>query len=163
MTVTTGPPVPDEAVAFDDIEALNAMASDSFGDWGPEVEVTQELINGFADLTGDHQWIHVDVERAVAESPFGGPVAHGFLTLSLLPMLAVQPVKVKNHRSGTNYGADKLRFLSPVVAGSHIHARSRVCRADSHRRGTLITAEVDVSVVGVEKPAVIYRMQYLYS
>jgi acyl dehydratase len=163
MSVTTGPPAPDEAVPFDDIEALNAMASDAFGAWGPEVEVTQELINGFADLTGDHQWIHVDVERAKAESPFGGPVAHGFLTLSLLPMLAVQPVKVKNHRSGTNYGADKLRFLSPVVAGSCIHARSRVCRADPHRRGTLITAEVEVSVVGSEKPAVIYRMQYLYS
>jgi acyl dehydratase len=163
MSVTTGRSLPDEAVAFDDIDALNALASETFGAWGPEVEVTQELINGFADLTGDHQWIHVDVERAIAESPFGGPVAHGFLTLSLLPMLAVQPVKVKNHRSGTNYGADKLRFLSPVVAGSRIHARSRVCRADPHRLGTLITAEVEVSVIGAEKPAVIYRMQYLYS
>ena len=71
----------------DDIDGINAAASDEFGDWGPEVDVTQEMINQFADLTGDHQWIHVDVERANA-GPFGGPIAHGFLTLSLLPAIA---------------------------------------------------------------------------
>lgn len=153
----------DEAVDFDDLEALNARASDEYGPWGPEVEVTQELIDRFAELTDDHQWIHVDVERAEKESPFGGTVAHGFLTLSLLPAMKVAPIAVRNHRSGVNYGADKLRFISPVPAGSKIRARSRVCSASAHSRGTLITAEVEVTAVGSEKPALIYRMQYLYS
>jgi acyl dehydratase len=153
----------DDAIPFDDVAALNASVSEAYGPWGPEIEITQSLIDGFADLTGDHQWIHVDVERAKSESPFGGPVAHGFLTLSLLPMLDVNPVRVKNHRSGTNYGSDRLRFLSPVVAGSRIHARSRILKAEAHPRGTLITAEVEVSVVDAEKPALIYQMQFLYS
>ena len=76
-----------DPIPFDDIDAVNALASEEFGEWGDSIEVTQEMIQGFADLTGDHQWIHVDVERAKAESPFGGPIAHGFLTLSLLPQL----------------------------------------------------------------------------
>ena len=76
-----------ETIRFDDIDALNALASEEFGEFGDAVEVTQEMINGFADLTGDHQWIHVDVERCKRESPFGGPIAHGFLTLSLVPRL----------------------------------------------------------------------------
>jgi acyl dehydratase len=152
-----------DAIPFDDIAALNALVSEAYGPWGPAVEITQELINGYADLTDDHQWIHVDVERAKLESPFGGPVAHGFLTLSMLPMLDVNPVKVKGHQSGINYGSDKLRFLSPVVAGSRIHARSRITGAEIHRRGTLITADVEVAVIGAEKPALIYQMQFLYS
>src|SRR3954454_17839271 len=102
---------------FDDIDGLTAAISPDFGDWGPEIEVTQDLINGFAELTGDRQWIHVDVERAHKESPFGGPIAHGFLTLSLLPALGVAPVKVTGQKSATNYGAEGLRFLSPVPSG----------------------------------------------
>jgi acyl dehydratase len=151
-----------EAIAFDDIDAINALASEEFGEWGEPFAVTQDLINGFAELTGDHQWIHVDVERAKKESPFGGPIAHGFLTLSLVPQLGVMPVKVKGQRSATNYGAEGLRFLSPVPAGSEIHARSRLVRAEEKSKGTLVTAEVDVSVVGAEKPALLYRMQILY-
>ena len=72
---------------FDDIDGLTAAISPDFGDWGPEIEVTQDMINGFAELTGDRQWIHIDVERAKKESPFGGPIAHGFLTLALVPKL----------------------------------------------------------------------------
>src|SRR4051794_33105245 len=100
-----------ERIPFDDLDAINALASDEFGEWGIEREITQDLINGFADLTGDHQWIHVDVERAKKESPFGGPIAHGFLTLSLLPQLGVNPVDLKGQTSATNYGAEGLRFL----------------------------------------------------
>jgi len=153
-----------EPIAFDDVDALNAAASDRFGDWGAEKEVTQDLINGFADLTGDHQWIHVDVERAKKESPFGGPIAHGFLTLSLLPSLPADPgVRITGHRSVTNYGAESLRFLSPVPAGSSIRARARLVKAEGRPNGgTLVTNEYEIGVVGVEKPAVLYRMQLLY-
>jgi hypothetical protein len=104
---------------FDDVDAMNAAASEEFGEWGPEIAITQEMINEFADLTGDHQWIHVDVERAVRESPFGGPIAHGFLTLSLLPrMMTESSTTITGHTNAANYGADKLRFIAPVPAGS---------------------------------------------
>ena len=76
-----------EDIRFDDIAALKSKISDTFGDWSDPIEVTQDMINRFAELTGDHQWIHVDVERAKRESPFGGTIAHGFLTLSLLPAM----------------------------------------------------------------------------
>src|SRR5579863_9120256 len=77
-------------IRFDDAEALRAKVSSEFGPWSKPIEVTQEKINRFADVTGDHQWIHIDIERAKRESPFGGPVAHGFLTLSLLPALEIE-------------------------------------------------------------------------
>ena len=105
-------------VKFDDVDGINALVSEEFGDWGPELEVTQEMINDFAALTGDNQWIHVDVERAKKESPFGGPVAHGFLTLSLLPGLMLSTLKVTGQGSTINYGAKSLRFLAPVPAGA---------------------------------------------
>jgi acyl dehydratase len=91
-------------------------------DW---VEITQDRINRFADATGDHQWIHVDVERAKAESPYGTTIAHGFLTLSLLSQLAAQTVEIKLPiKMGVNYGLNKVRFPSPVPAGSKIRARA---------------------------------------
>ena len=152
-----------DAIPFDDVDALNAAASEEFGEWGEPFEVTQETINQFADLTGDHQWIHVDVERAKKESPFGGPIAHGFLTLALLPRLGVGGVKITGARSATNYGAESLRFLSPVPAGSKIHARSRLVKAEARANGgTLVTNEIEVRVVGAEKPALLYRMQLLF-
>jgi acyl dehydratase len=152
-----------DAMRFDDLEAINAMASDEFGDFGDPIEVTQDMIQGFADLTGDHQWIHVDVERATQESPFGGPIAHGFLTLSLLPKLArTTGVTVEGHTNAVNYGAESLRFLSPVPSGSKVAARSRVVRAEAKSGGTLLTTELDIRVVGAEKPALLYRMQVLY-
>jgi acyl dehydratase len=152
-----------EPIAFDDVDALNAAASEEFGDWGKEIEITQELIDGFADLTGDRQWIHVDVERAKKESPFGGPIAHGFLTLSLLPSLGVAAVKITGAKSATNYGAEGLRFLAPVPAGSSVHGRARLVRAEARSNGgTLVTSEIEVRVVGAEKPALLYKMQILY-
>jgi acyl dehydratase len=145
----------------DDIDGINAEASEEFGDWGPEVEVTQDKINEFAELTGDHQWIHVDIEKANA-GPFGGPIAHGFLTLSLLPAIAPQSVELEGIAGAINYGADKLRFLAPVPAGSTVHARGRVVKAEQKSSGTLVTTEVAVHVVDVEKPSVLYQMLVLY-
>ena len=152
-----------EEIRFDDIAKLSAHVSEEFGDWGPEVPVTQEMINQFADLTGDHQWIHVDVERCKRESPFKGPIAHGFLTLSLIPGLRPkQNFKIIGYSNATNYGADKLRFVSPVPAGATVHARSRLVAADPKPKGTQITQEIAVHVVGNDRPALTYTMLVLY-
>ena len=145
-----------DEIAFDDIDGRNASASDDWSGWGPEVEVTQEMVNGFADLTGDHQWIHVDVERATA-GPFGGPIAHGFLTLSLLPNLnKTGDVRITGHQNAINYGADGLRFLVPVPSGSTVHARNRVREARQHKKGTLGATQGAIHVVGIEVPAGLY-------
>jgi len=150
-------------IAFDDVEALRALASAELGGWGPEIDVTQEMIQRFADLTGDHQWIHTDVERARRESPFGTTVAHGFLTLSLLgQMRPPLPFRVTGHGSVANYGSDGLRFLAPVPAGSKVHARARVAAVDARATGTLVTTEVAVHVVGNDKPSLVYKALVLY-
>lgn len=153
-------------IKFDDVDALREHVSEEYGPFGREVEVTQDMINRFADLTGDHQWIHVDVERAKKESPFGGPIAHGFLTLSLLPKLGgggEGDYRITGFGNATNYGSDKLRFLSPVPAGAKIHARSRLVSVDAVPKGTRVTREVAVHVVGNdERPALIYSMIVLF-
>jgi acyl dehydratase len=150
-------------IQFDDVDALNAAASTEFGDWGREVRVTQEMIDQFAELTGDRQWIHVDVERALKESPFGGPVAHGFLTLSLIPQLTSGgTMAVSGYTNVANYGADKLRFVAPVPAGSLVHSRSRLVKAVARPKGTLLTIEIEIAVVGAERPALLYSMETLY-
>ena len=150
-------------IPFDDIAAINAAATTEFGAYGDELVVSQDMIGEFADLTGDQQWIHVDVERAQRESPFGGPVAHGFLTLALLPKLSVRPVELTGYASATNYGSDALRFLAPVPAGATVHARSRLVGAVARPSGgTLVTAQIEVSVVDAPKPALLYSMLTLY-
>jgi len=149
-------------IRFDDVDGLNAAASEEFGSWGPPTKVTQEKVDAFAELTGDHQWIHSDVDRAKRDSPFGGTIAHGFLTLSLLPALGAQTVRITGQSSAVNYGAEKLRFLAPVPIPSEVHARGRIVRAEARPKGTLLTSEADVSVVGADKPSLLYTMQVLY-
>lgn len=146
-----------------DIDALRAMVSDQFGDWSASLLITQDMLNRFAELTGDRQWIHVDVERARRESPFGAPIVHGFLLLSLMPSLrAPQPFVLLNVGSATNFGSGGLRFLSPVPVGSSVHLRQRLKDVQTHRRGTLLTSEVAIHVVGQERPALLYDLQVLY-
>lgn len=152
-----------EEIAFDDIEKLKSKITDQYGDWSDPVDVTQDMINRFADLTGDHQWIHVDVERAKRESPFKAPIAHGFLTLSLLPaMRSKQTWKIGGYGNATNYGANKLRFVSPVVAGSKVHSHARLVGVEAHPKGTQVTQEIVVHVVGSDRPALLYEMVVLY-
>ncbi len=152
-----------EDIRFDDIKALQAKVSEEFGPFGEPVAVTQDMIDKFAELTGDHQWIHVDVERAKRESPFKQTIAHGFLTLSLLPRLrSAASYKIVGYGNATNYGADKLRFVSPVPAGSQVHARSRLVAAEAKPKGTQVTQEIAVHVVGNERPALLYTMLVLY-
>jgi hypothetical protein len=152
-----------EEIRFDDIAKLKTKISDTHGGWSEPVEVTQDMINRFADLTGDHQWIHVDVERATRESPFKRPIAHGFLTLSLLPAMKREPEwKITGFGNATNYGANKLRFASPVPAGAKIHSRARLVGVEPHPKGTQVTQEIVVHVVGSDRPALIYEMIVLY-
>ena len=152
-----------EEIAFDDIARLKTKISDTFGGWSEPVEVTQDMINRFAELTGDHQWIHVDVDRAKRESPFKTTIAHGFLTLSLLPaMRGKAEWKIVGYGNATNYGANKLRFVSPVPAGSKVQSHSRLIGVEQHPKGTQVTQEVAVHVVGSERPALLYEMVVLY-
>lgn len=94
----------------------------------PWTTITQDQVNKFAEATGDHQWIHVDVERAERESPFGGPTAHGYLSLSLISMLAWQIYTVEGARMGINYGSNKVRFPAPVPVGARVRASSSCSR-----------------------------------
>jgi acyl dehydratase len=152
-----------ETIRFDDIERLKSKISTEFGSWSKPVEVNQEKINQFADVTGDHQWIHIDIERCRRESPFAGPVAHGFLTLSLLPAFELDSEwKVAGYRNVVNYGANKLRFISPVPAGAQVRARQRIVAVESRPQGTQVTTESQVQVVGADKPAVVYEGIFLY-
>ena len=151
-------------IRFDDVDALRREVKDEYSEWGPEMQVTQPMINSFAELTGDHQWIHVDVERCKKESPFGGPIAHGFLTLSLLPKLRSRTdFAVTGYGNAVNYGADKLRFLAPVPAGAKIHARSRLTSVEAKPKGTMMKQEIQVGIVGQETPALLYEMIVLYN
>src|SRR5262245_59368865 len=154
-----------EQIKFDDIAALQKRVSEEFGPFGGELEVTQAMINAFAELTGDRQWIHIDVERCRRESPFGGPIAHGFLTLSLLPALNAKTrdeFVLVGMGNVVNYGSDKLRFLSPVPAGSKIRSRSRLAAVEAGPKGTRVEREIAVHVAGNDKPALLYSMILLY-
>ena len=154
-----------EKIAFDDIAAIQKHVSEEFGPFGNEVEVSQKMIDDFAEVTGDRQWIHIDLERCKKESPFGTTIAHGFLTLSLLPRLSGggdDPFVLTGAGNVTNYGADGLRFLSPVPSGSTVHARKRLKVAETGKKGTRVLQEVAIHVKGQERPALIYEMITLF-
>ena len=120
------------------------------------VTVDQPMIDKFAEATGDHQWIHVDVERAKREMPGGKTIAHGYLTLSLLPRLAPTLMKIEKRKRGINYGSNKVRFISPVPAGSRVRLRQRLVNAEETKDGGLrITSEMTIEVEGSERPAMV--------
>jgi acyl dehydratase len=121
-------------------------------DW---VEVSQEHIDAFAGATGDDQWIHVDRARAASESPYGGTVAHGFLTLSLLPYLIREAVDIQGARMGINYGLNRVRFTGPVPAGSRVRARFRLAAAEEIEGGVQAVWDVTVECEGATKPALV--------
>jgi acyl dehydratase len=123
-------------------------------------EVTQESVNLFADATGDHQWIHVDVERAKAESPFGGPIAHGYLTLSLLVPLLAQVLTVSDAVMGVNYGLNKLRFPSPVPVGSKVRATASLTEVTEITGGLQYVLAVTVEREGGDKPVCVAEPVY---
>ena len=144
-----------QQIRFNDVDGLNAAASDDFGPWGPPVKVTQEMVDAYADLTGDHQWIHSDVERARREMPGGKTIAHGYLTLSLVPRLAATLMRVKKRSRGLNYGSNKVRFINPVPAGARIRLRQRIANVEPLPDGIRITSQMTVEIEGQDKPALV--------
>ena len=118
-------------------------------DW---ITITQEQVNQFAEATGDHQWIHVDVERANA-GPFGAPIAHGVLTLSLIPRFFHEALEIREVGMGVNYGLNKVRFMGPVPVGSRLRGRMKLLGSDPiDRQGRQMTWEVTIEREGVAKP-----------
>ena len=138
---------------YDSPADLLAAVGDSYGptDW---IEITQERINTFADATDDHQWIHVNVERAKA-GPFGAPIAHGYLTLSMCARFLFELCEVKNAAMGINYGVNKARFPAPVRVTSRIRARGDLAEATEVAGGVQIVVRVTVEIEGSEKPAAV--------
>ena len=118
-------------------------------DW---LTITQQQVNQFAEATGDHQWIHVDVEKAKA-GPFGGPIAHGFLTLSLIPQFFESSMDIRGTRMGVNYGLNKVRFTSPVPVGSRLRARMKLTACEPiDNGGYQMTWQVTIEREGSERP-----------
>jgi acyl dehydratase len=120
------------------------------------VTVDQPMIDKFAEATGDHQWIHVDVERAKRDMPDGKTIAHGYLTLSMVPRLAATLVRVQKRRHGINYGSNKVRFISPVQAGARVRLRQRLVSVeDVANNGVRVTSEMTIEIEGQERPALV--------
>ena len=126
-------------------------------DW---VEITQEQVNQFAEATGDHQWIHVDPERARKESPFGAPIAHGYLTLSLIPALLPQVLVTTGFKMGVNYGCNKVRFMAPVPVGSKLRLGVKVVGVEEIAGGSQMTLEATLEVDGASKPSCVAEVIY---
>ena len=139
------------------IEQAQSLVGSELGvsDW---LEIDQKRVNDFADVTGDHQWIHVDVERAKAESPYKTPIAHGFLTLSLIPLLSKDNYRVENAKLGINYGLNKVRFLNAVPVGSRVRARSELVDVKAKDSVADLTVRHTIEIDGVEKPAAVAEM-----
>ncbi len=138
-----------EITSVEELRSLTGLEV-AVSDW---FEVTQDLINLFADATGDHQWIHVDVERAKTESPYGTTIAHGFLTLSLLSQLMSETIKIKLPiRMSVNYGLNKVRFPSAVPAGSKIRARVTLQSLEEIPDGRQLAWAITIEREGGDKP-----------
>jgi acyl dehydratase len=139
------------ATEINGIEELKSHVGQHLG-YSDFVTITQEQVNLFAEATGDHQWIHVDVERAKA-GPFGGPIAHGYLTLSLGPALYPQVVRFSGFSMGLNYGANKIRFPSPVPVGSKLRLGVKVLQVEDIAGGAQTTMEFTFECEGATKPS----------
>lgn len=150
-------------VAVDNPVGLQALVSDEFTEWSNTLVVDQELINTFAELSGDNYWIHTDPERAAKESPYGTTIAHGSLVQILQSRLSFSlPFEITGFQTMVNYGSDRLRFPSPVPAGSEVHARARVKSVQQSYKGTALTLEVHTHVVGHDRPSVINDLVIFY-
>lgn len=139
------------------VDDANALVGSELGvsDW---LEIDQQRVNDFADVTGDHQWIHVDVERAKKESPYRAPIAHGFLTLSLIPALSKDNFRIENATLVINYGLNKVRFLNAVPVDSRIRVRSELIEVKASDSTADLTVRHTVEIDGVEKPAAVAEM-----
>ena len=136
---------------FLSLDELKAAAGTELGvsDW---LEIDQERIDRFAEATGDHQWIHVDPIRAES-GPFGTTIAHGYLTLSLLPYFAVRNYRIEGGRMSVNYGLNKVRFITPVPVGSRLRGRTELVTVDELESGAQLSFRTTIEIEGVERPA----------
>ena len=133
------------------VAGLKAAVGEHLG-YSEYIEISQERVNQFAEATGDFQWIHIDVERAKS-GPFGGPIAHGYLTLSLGPMLYPTVVRIEGFSMGVNYGANKVRFPSPVPVGSKVRLGVKVLEVEEIANGVQMTMEFTFECEGSSKPS----------
>jgi acyl dehydratase len=151
-----------DEIRFDDIAALTARKSEEFGSWSEPLDVPQEMITAFAEMTGDRQWIHVDPERA-AQSAFGTTIAHGFLVLGLSTIIKNNAdYLIVGHGNALNYGLERVRFVAPVPTGSAIHGHTRIVDVAEEKGGTMLTVGVAIHVVGSDKPSVCFDWKLLY-
>lgn len=150
-----------ETLIVSSYDELAARLGQELGtsDW---LEVPQERINLFADATLDHQWIHVDVERAAAESPYKGTIAHGYLTLSLLPHMWGQIIEVRNTSMMVNYGMDKMRFRQPVPVGSRVRMVASLDAIENLRGTCKAVVKFRIEIEGQRKPALEGLATFLY-
>jgi acyl dehydratase len=144
-------------IAYADVTAL-AGTDLGFTEW---VEITQQQVNTFADATGDHQWIHVDPERAT-NGPFGAPIAHGFLTLSLAVTFWTELLEVEGVATKVNYGLDKVRFISPVKVGARVRMNAVVAEVTEIPGGYQLAVDQTIEIDGAPKPAVVARGLYRF-
>lgn len=154
---------PKRQISCKDIDAMRSLVSEEFSGWSNQIEVTQALINQFAELSGDDYWIHTDPVKARAESPFGTTIAHGALVQVLVSKLKMpMDFEVTDFRNIVNYGSDRLRFATPVPAGCRIHARYRIKSVEQVKSGVQLTMEINVHGVGQDRPSVINDLVMLY-
>lgn len=139
-------------VTYESLDDLRDAAGTHLG-WTDWIDITQDRVNLFADATGDHQWIHVDVARANAESPFGGPVAHGYLTLALSNLFLPQLIDVPAASAGVNYGTGRVRFPAPVPVGSRVRCGAEITSVADIPGGLQTIITVTIEVEGNDKPA----------
>ncbi|WP_344804593.1 MaoC family dehydratase [Allohahella marinimesophila] len=148
--------------SIESIEELTGLIGSEIGvsDW---LEITQARIQAFADATDDHQWIHLDVERARNESPWGAPVAHGYLTLSLIPCLNQQIMQVSGVKAVINYGLDKLRFPAPVISGARIRSRLSLLNVTAQDGGRYLARfSTVIEIEGADRPACVAENLAIY-
>ncbi|MGH8874227.1 MAG: MaoC family dehydratase [Acidimicrobiia bacterium] len=148
------------ATTFDGVDALQGRVGEHLG-YSEWIEISQERVNRFADATDDHQWIHVDPELARA-GPFGGPIAHGYLTLSLAVPLVGQIIDVQGVRMGINYGANRVRFPAPVPVGSRLRAGATLVGVEDVPGGAQVSLDVTFEIEGSERPACVAQVVYRY-
>lgn len=146
-----------KSTRFTGIDEAKARVGQEIGvsDWMP---IDQDRVNGFAQVTGDQQWIHVDVERATRESPFGGPIVHGYLTLSLLAKFAQDCIAVEGIKLAVNYGLNRVRFAAPVKVGSRVRARFVLGGLEDIPGGAQLVWQAVIEIEGGDKPACVAEM-----
>ena len=146
---------------IESLAVLKTLVGEHLG-YSEYMEIDQARVQMFADATGDQQWIHTDPARAKAESPFGGPIAHGYLTLSLGPVLLPQIFSVGGIAMGVNYGANKVRFMAPVPVGAKLRAGVKVLNVDDIAGGAQVTIETTFETEGSSKPSCVAEVIFRY-